>query len=462
MHAPDPAQCFVDCHVHLLLGGLTLSQLDLSRVNDRESFERAIAERHAALPQGAWLQAHGWDHERWGGRLPDRLWLREAPDRPVVAYRMDQHACLVNDTVLGMIDLEACPPGGMVVRNAGGEPTGMLLEQAAWRLVNPIVPAPSVEEKQAALRAACAHAAALGISAVCSMEYFDDVERVYEPLRAELPIRVAITLLDRGDEFDVALARRITGDDRLWINGFKAFADGTLGSRTARMLEPYADDLGNRGMLVENAADGTLREWARAVIDAGLSPSIHAIGDEALRVALDAIEPIDAARVTRFEHCQTIHPDDVPRLRGRLVSMQPHHRTFDRAPAHARLGPSRMNRFFPFRALIEHGAVLGFGSDWPIVDIDPRQGMIEAQRGADAAMALADADGNPASAGSPRTPCAVGDDRLTEREAIDGYTRTAWRFLRAHERSAGKSADAANESLARDAGRAKPAGARDS
>jgi len=371
-------QSLIDCHTHLLLGGRTLTQVDLSRIESREAFEAAISEAHARLPRNHWLEAFGWDQERWGGALPTREWLRAAGDRPTVAYRMDQHACVVNDAVLALLRSEPCPAGGEIVFDERGEPTGLMREQAAWQLVNPRVPAPSVEQRQAFLRAACAHAASLGLGAVCSMESLDDVQQVYEPLRGELPIRVAVTLLDRGADFDPSLAFRIRHDERLWINGFKTFADGTLGSRTARMLEPYDDAPGHRGLLMERALDGSLRDWACAVIDAGLSPAIHAIGDEALRVALDAIEPVDRRRVTRFEHAQTVHPDDIPRLGGRLVSMQPLHRAYDREPARACLGERRMNRVFPFRALLDHGAILGFGSDWPIVDLDPAKGIAEA------------------------------------------------------------------------------------
>lgn len=430
MHDLDAAHSLVDCHVHLLLGGLTLSQLDLSSCASRHDFERAIEQRSAAMPDGAWLQAHGWNQDRWGGALPDRSWLRGAGDRPVVAYRMDQHACVVNQAVLEQLDLRADPPGGSIVRDGHGEPTGLLLEQAAWRLVNPLVPAPTVAEKQAALRRACAHAAGLGLGAVCTMEYFDDVQKVFEPLRCELPLRIAVTLLDRGDHFDPALAHRVRGDERLWVNGFKSFVDGTLGSRTARMLEPYSDAPGQRGLLMEHAATGRLGSWARSVIEAGLSPSVHVIGDEALRVALDAIEPIDAARVTRFEHAQTIHPDDLPRLRGRLVSMQPHHRTFDRASAAARLGSERMERFFPFRRLLEHGAVLGFGSDWPIVDLDPHKGIREAVDGADAGLDGIGAGHSEMSARSQPGE-EPGDERLTRDEALAAYTSSAWKFLQA-------------------------------
>lgn len=449
---------FIDCHAHLLLGGRTLTQLDLSGVSSREEFEAAIRAEHERLPAGQWLEAFGWDQGRWGGEMPSRQWLQAAGDRPVVAYRMDQHACVVNDAVLSMIGSRESPEGGEMAVDEHGESNGLMLEQAAWSLVNPLVPAPSVERRREMLRAACRLAASLGLGAVGTMEYYRDVVEVYEPLRAELPVRVAVTLLDRGDDFDPALAFRVRHDERLWINGFKSFADGTLGNRTARMLEPYEDSATkaggtattgrlesaggdrNRGVLMERALDGSLRDWAREVLQAGLSPSIHAIGDEALRVALDAVDPVDPHRRTRFEHCQTVHPDDIPRFRGRLVSMQPLHRAFDREPALRALGAWRMERFFPFRGFLEHGAILGFGSDWPIVSLDPQAGLREAttprRRGArncvsaevacehGFAIRESDARGGDRAAGDGPEWHAISCE-----EALAAYTTDAERFL---------------------------------
>lgn len=409
----------IDAHTHLSLGADTLGQLDLSRVASRADFEAEVARAHRELPAGRWLRAHGWDDTAWGGERPTHEWLRAAGDRPAIAYRMDHHACLVNGAVLQMLEGSACPEGGEIVRDANGRPTGLLLEQAAWKMANPLVPARTADEMRAAIARACAYANSVGLTTVCSMEYAAELQRSFEWLRAQRPddlsVRVRVTLLDRGEPMDFSFGSRFAEDESLSIVGYKEFADGTLGSRTARMLEPYADDAGNRGMFVERAAIGAaaLEAWTRAVCGAGFSPAVHVIGDEAVRATLAAAEAADPARLLRFEHAQTIHPGDVPRLAGRSVSMQPLHKASDARMALARLGAPRMDRFFPFRDLLNAGARLAFGSDWPIVSMDPRLGIRAAVTGL----------------GDDGVPCRT-EQNLTVDEAMRAYTVGAADALR--------------------------------
>ena len=410
----------IDGHLHLTLGALTLAQVDLSGARSRTDFEDAIAAAARTLAPGRWLQAHGWDESRWGGERPTREWLRAAGSTPCVAYRMDHHACVVNDAVLALIGDSPCPGGGAIVRDPHGAPTGLLLEQAAWQLVNPRVPAPPAADRRAAVRRAFAHCHAFGITAVGSMEYEADLREVYEPLRAGDPraftLRVLATILDRDWPLDRAWGASFPSDERLRIVGWKSFADGTLGSRTARMLLPYADDPGNRGMLVEFAAHSTerLRAWAADTLAAGFSPAVHAIGDEAMRASLDAFEPVDAGRIARYEHCQTLDDSDLPRMRGRIASMQPLHKAYDATVAPVRLGAGRMRSFFRFRDLADAGARLSFGSDWPIVSCDPWLGVRAAVTGLDLE-------------GRPCRP----DQNLAVEEALLAYTRGAADALRA-------------------------------
>jgi predicted amidohydrolase YtcJ len=409
----------VDAHTHLSLGAETLAQVDLSGARNRAEFERAIAEAHAALAPGRWLRAHGWDDSAWGGERPTQDWLRAAGDRPVVAYRMDHHACVVNRPVLALLAGAACPAGGEIVRDAAGAATGLLLEQAAWRLLGPHLPKPTLEERRTLVAAACAHASAHGLTTVCSMEYASEVEGVLGWLRAHRPealtLRVRATLTDREWPLDFRFGETFAHDDLLSIVGYKAFADGTLGSRTARMLEPYRDDPGNAGMFVEFASEGRerLAAWMRAVVEHGFSPAVHAIGDAAVRMALECAEETDPARLLRVEHAQTIHPADIARFAGRVASMQPLHKASDARIAGERLGPARMDRFYPFRRLLDAGARLAFGSDWPIVSLDPRLGIRAAVTGLD----------------DLGHPCAT-DQNLTVEEAFRAYTATAADALR--------------------------------
>jgi predicted amidohydrolase YtcJ len=404
----------IDSHMHLLKGGLSMSQLELSQVRSRAEFEQAIARRHGELAPGQWLIAGGWSSENWLSReLPDKGWLAGCGDRPCVCWRMDMHAAVVNDAVLRMCDWSRDPEGGRIVRDRLTHvPTGLMIEAAAWTLLNPLIPQPEVVARRAALLSAQRHVHALGLTAVGSMEYQQDVEDVFMPLRDQLTLRCRITLLDRGWPMDVSFGRDFRNDDRLAVMGYKAFIDGTLGSRTARMLQEYADDPGNRGLLAELVTDGHLREWACAVADAGLSPAMHAIGDEAARMALDVIDFIGNQSRPRVEHAQQVDPSDMARFRGTIASMQPLHKADDCRYVRSRLGDDRLAGTFAFRSLLDAGAILAFGSDWPVVSCDPLLGIRTAVTGA-----LRDG-----------SVCAA-EQNLTIGEALRAYTIDAARCL---------------------------------
>jgi hypothetical protein len=378
---------FVDAHLHLTLASTGLSKIDLSGCASRVGFESRIAAGAATLSPDAWLEAQGWDEASWGGALPDSSWLRTAGDRPAVAYRMDIHACVVNDVLLTQLArdgaLDADPPGGTIVRDASGMPTGLLLEQAAWHLVNPRVPVPDAARRQSALLLGISQLLGFGVTAVGSMEYAREVREVLLPV-ARLPVAmpfVAVTLLDRTLPLDLSVAKGFHVDGRLRVIGAKSFADGTLGSRTAAMLEPYAGTRSG-GSLIEHAQDGMLVEWMRQVADAGLSPSIHAIGDAAVRATLDAADAAGIPRsILRIEHVQALADADVPRLAGAFASMQPLHAASDMPGAAGRLGAHRTRLLFRYADIARAGATLAFGSDWPVVPPDPIRAMRSAITG---------------------------------------------------------------------------------
>jgi hypothetical protein len=216
-------------------------------------------------------------------------------------------------------------------------------------------------------------------------------------------------LLDRTLPMDFAFGRAFANDERLAVIGYKAFIDGSFGSRTARLLAEYADEPGNRGMFVERAAEGRLNEWAQAVSAAGFAPVIHAIGDEAVRVALDAIEALDPRGPRpRLEHVQQIDDADFPRFAGVVASMQPLHKATDCPFAERRVGPARLAGTFAFRRLLDAGAVLAFGSDWPVVSADPLAGLRTAITGLTVEEQVFGADQN-----------------LTVAEALTAYTAIA-------------------------------------
>ena len=401
---------FIDAHLHLTLGAATLAQCDLSGCASREEFEGRIAVHARALDAAgdreAWLVGFGWNESDWRGEAPTRAWLASAGDRPAVAWRMDQHACVVNDAALARLDTSPID-GGEIERERG-----IFREQAAWKRVIPAVPAPSPAAKRANLARATAYLHSLGIGAVGSMEYLSDLRDVYVPAREALTLRVHATVLDR--DWPLAQPPELPQESSAFLRiiGMKSFADGTLGSRTAWMLEPYADKPGTCGLAMEHTLRGELAPWMRAVQRLGLSPSVHAIGDRAARELLDAMDACDDAPAPRFEHAQTLHPRDIARLAGRYASMQPLHKADDARQALARLGPSRLDRFFAFRALLSHGARLAFGSDWPIVSPDPLLGI-------KAAVTGLDLDGRPFAT----------EHSITVQEALTAYTRTAAEML---------------------------------
>lgn len=397
---------FIDAHLHLTLGAATLAQCDLSGCASRGEFERRIAAHAAALDasgeRNAWLVGFGWNESDWRGEAPTRAWLVSAGNRPAVAWRMDQHACVVNDAALALLDTSPID-GGEIEADRG-----IFREQAAWKRVIPAIPAPSPAAKRANLAKATAYLHTLGIGSVGSMEYLCDIRDVYLPARDALGLRVHATVLDRDWPLAEPPALPCESSDFFRIIGMKSFADGTLGSRTAWMLEPYADKPETCGLAMEHTLRGELAAWMRAVQALGLSPSVHAIGDRAARELIDAMDACADAPAPRFEHAQTLHPREIPRLAGRYASMQPLHKADDARQALSRLGPSRIERFFAFRALLAHGARLAFGSDWPIVSPDPLLGI-------KAAVTGLDLDGRPFAT----------EHSISVHDALVAYTRTA-------------------------------------
>ncbi len=409
---------FVDAHVHLVMAGLGLRQLDLSAADSRAAFEAAIAaesRRLDATDAGGvrWLLARGWDESRWGGARPDAGWLAAAGERPAAAWRMDIHAVVVNPAAMARLDLREPVPGGTIVRDAAGRPTGLLLEAAAWERLMPVLPEPTAAAEREAVRLAAAHAHAHGVVAVGSMEYLDVLERALVPLAEELTLRVRVLALDRDLPLDIARMQAIPRHEMLRLFAVKCFVDGTLGSRTARMLEPYHDGetAADRGLLVERALDGTLEAWGRQAAAAGLGIAMHAIGDEAVRLALDAADAAGGSPLIRVEHAQHVATADRPRFAGRFASMQPAHRVGDHAVMQSRLGPERAGEAFDFAGLAAAGARLAFGSDWPVIDCDPLEAIAAAV------------------AGITREGPRPSGREIPVAAAIEAHTRTAWEAI---------------------------------
>lgn len=362
----------VDAHVHLVMGAQSRGGIDLSSVDGRDAFEAILQQAHHTLPAGEWLIAQGWNESQWGDSAPAPTmdWLAAMGDRPTVCWRCDLHAALVNQAVLDRLDLPAQAPG---------RESGLLVEAEAWAHLVPALPNPALEDVRRAVVAASSWLNSMGITGIRTMEYRKELEEVLDVVSSQLSLRTTVTLLDRTLPLDLGwLASRSAQLPR--IIGCKAFFDGTLGSRTARMATPFLDR-GDCGQWVECAADNTDAMWCEAVLGAGLAPSIHAIGDAAVARAISLLADVPDAIVATIEHAQLVPENGMEALARIRLSVQPTHRAEDAGVAMASLGAARVGRMLPLGALHNAGARLAFGTDWPVTSPDPMRTLAAAITG---------------------------------------------------------------------------------
>jgi hypothetical protein len=378
----------IDTHVHFLTGGAGLASVQLRDAATPAEFTRRIAEYAASLEPGEWILNGTWDHELWGGELPRRDWIDAVtPDNPVWVNRLDGHMALANSLALELAGVDAATPdlgGGEIMRDAAGDPTGILKDNA-MTLVEHAVPEPGDAQLDRMLAAAMAQVAANGVTSVHDMGGWRDlaayrraaandelITRIYSvlPLNDWQRLRDEVTAHGRGDAW-------------LKIGGLKGFMDGSLGSHTAAFLEPFTDAPDDRGFLVNDLED--MGGWIGAADAAGLQLMVHAIGDRAIRELLGifgrvAAENGDRDRRFRIEHAQHIHPDDLGRFaaQGVIASMQPYHAIDDGRWADKVIGSERAGTTYAFHSLIKSGAHVSFGSDWFVAPADPLQGIYAA------------------------------------------------------------------------------------
>jgi predicted amidohydrolase YtcJ len=403
---------FVDGHTHFAMWALGRRRVQLTGARNRAEALRLVA---AGSPSRGWILGHGWDANRWAER-PDRYALDRVHANPVYLDSLDVHAAWVNSAALAVARITRDtpdPPGGRIVRDAAGEPTGLLLERAV-ELVAGVVPPPSDEILDEALREAQAEAHRVGVTGIHDVED----ERAWSGFRrleaaGDLRLRVLFhppvallpDLVRRGQ-------RSGAGSPWLGMGGIKLFLDGSLGSRTAWMLEPYEGSR-DRGMPV--AGEHAAAEAMRLAATSGIAVTAHAIGDAAVRQALELLEPLPRAAVPhRIEHLQCIHPDDLTRAAraGIVASMQPAHLLTD-IPLVDKHWGRRGEGAYAFRSLLQRGTAVVFGSDVPVASVDPREGVY-------AAMERRAADGTPADGWRL-------EQRLGFEEVVRAYTGEAAR-----------------------------------
>ena len=418
---------FQDDHVHFLTGGEQVGQLDLKDAGTPEEFGRRIAEYARTLPSERWVLGGNWDHDKLpGGQLPTaELIDRYVSDRPVFVNRFDGHMAVANTDALraaGITAATADPQGGLIVRKAGGREPAGVLKDAAMSLVDRVVPPPTHEQLLEAARKAFGEARRLGLTTIQAMLDGGEAHlRAYEAVRAEggmtarvygrWPIAEWQWLADR-------VRRQGVGDDMLTLRSLKGYADGSIGSSTALMFQPYADDPDNRGLPSDQWRE--IPAWALAADAAGLQLSIHAIGDRAIYETLDLFERLERTngvrdRRPRIEHDQHTHARDFARHAplGVVASVQPYHAIDDGRFVEKRLGRRRCMSSYAFRSFLDAGARMAFGSDWPVAPLDPILGI-------DAAVNRQTLEGKNPDGWFP-------EQRLTVAEAIRAYTiENAW------------------------------------
>jgi len=376
---------FNDAHTHFLSGGFQLSSVDLREANSPQEFADWIRAFAAKLPKGRWVTGGDWDHERWpDARLPTKELIDSfTSETPVFVNRLDGHMALANSLALrlaGVTRQTLDPPGGVIVRDKSGEPTGVLKDAAqnfVWKVVSPA----TFDEKLAAAKAATDYAAGLGVTSVQDMSAGDDVG-VYQTLldRGELKTRIyAVSPLPSWERLARTGVRAHFGSEMLRVGGLKGFADGSLGSTTALFYEPYRDDATTSGIAGDEMyPEGIMLKRVSEADRAGLQIMIHAIGDRANDLILSIYEQVarengDRDRRFRIEHAQHLRSQDIPRFaRARVIaSMQPYHAIDDGRWAEKRIGKERAKTTYAFRSLIDSGATLAFGTDWTVAPLNP-------------------------------------------------------------------------------------------
>ncbi len=410
---------FIDSHTHFISGGFQLSSVDLRDADSRDEFGARIVRFLEGMEPGEWVVGGDWDHEMWGGELPQKGWIDAGTlINPVFVSRLDGHMALANSVALDLAGITAStpvPPGGEIVLDPEtGEPTGVLKDEAMG-LVTRVMPEATGEESDRALDDAIEYALSMGVTQTHHVGTWGDLE-TFQRARADgrLKMRVySVVPISTWERLRDFVEENGTGDDYLWWGGLKGFVDGSLGSTTAWFYDAYSDDPSTSGLLTTDTA--SLRRWALAGDEAGLQLFIHAIGDQANDWLLDVYEsaveqngPRD--RRFRIEHAQHLSPEAVARFSslGVIPAMQPYHAIDDGRWAEKRIGPERIKTTYAFRSLLDAGAPLSFGSDWTVAPMDVRQGLY-------AAMTRRTTDG-----GNPDGW--VPEEKISLEEALTAYT----------------------------------------
>lgn len=403
-----------DAHAHFVGYGLSLNQVDLTGTSSVEEIIQRCKEYASANP-GSWITGRGWDQNDWEvKRFPDKSDLdKHFPDTPVLLKRVDGHAGWANSKALEIAGItgRSSVDGGEVLMKTGA-PSGILIDNAI-ELVGRMIPSPSTDELIAGMLKAEENCFAVGLTSVSDAGLSAEVVLLIDSLQQSeaLKMRINAWLDPSESNFRTYIEKGVLQNDHLTVGTLKLYADGALGSRGARMIEPYTDDPQNKGLFVTDTL--LLKTLSKRALDNNFQVAIHCIGDDAnrqvLRIYSELLEKGNDKR-WRIEHAQIIHPDDFS-LFGEyniVPSVQPTHATSDMFWAEERIGSERMNGAYSYKTLLNQLGWIPNGSDFPVEDINPLYGFYSA-------VARKDHDGNP-SEGFRK------EEALTREEALRGMT----------------------------------------
>lgn len=378
---------FNDAHTHLGEAGLTKITLDLTGVKSLDEMLNKTQAYAANLPPGHWISGRNWDHTLWPDKkLPTRQDLDKVTgDHPAALQRIDGHIAVVNTAALkaaGITGNTKPPEGGAIDLDANGEPTGIIRETAQG-LVGKVMPPPTPDDRRHADQLAIEDALEHGVTSAQDYSEWDDF-LVFEQMEKEgkLHLRISewLPFRDSLDDLKKMRAHHSLSDPLLHTGMLKGFMDGSLGSRTAAMKAPFADDPNNSGLpqYTQDELNRMTVERARA----GFQIGFHAIGDKGSAMALDAFSQsgVSTSARNRIEHAQVVDPADIPRFKklGVIASMQPNHLLTDMNWAEDRLGPQRAAYSYAWKAFLDADVPLAFGTDYPVEPITPFRGLYAA------------------------------------------------------------------------------------
>lgn len=382
---------FIDNHVHFFEGGAALASVDLRDADSKHEFTQRIAEYANNTPNGRWILNGNWDHENWGGTLPQKEWIDTiTPHHPVFVIRLDGHMALANSTALALANINKntpAPLGGEIVKDQQGELTGVL-KGNALNLVLKVIPQPDETQILNMFSLAQARALSLGLTKVHAVTANPTETSMLDHFRLAkarglMVLRAYVyTPLEHWRHRQSEVNTQGTGDDLLAWGGVKGFVDGSLGAQTAWFNQPYTGSTDFHGHPLTEPQ--LLSQLINNADTAGLRIAIHGIGDKAINEVLDIFQSLDVTnsgeKRFRIEHFQ--HPDQqaISRLSKQKViaSMQPYHAIDDGRWAEEKIGADRIQTTYAFKSILDAGGVLTFGSDWPVAPLSPLAGVYAA------------------------------------------------------------------------------------